>query len=60
MQYGYMPRSVNDGTKKVCQKGTRGDSSLRRVRIAFAQDEMLVPWTVEYDVGWAARRRRNT
>ena len=41
--------------KKVCQKGPRGEFSLRRVRLAFAQDEILVPWTVEYNLGCSAR-----
>ena len=41
--------------KKVCQSGPRGEFSLRRVRLAFAQDEILVPWTVEYNLGCSAR-----
>ena len=41
--------------RKICQKGPRGTFSLRRVRLAFAQDEILCPWTVEYNLGCSAR-----
>lgn len=46
---------AQEAIKKICQKGPRGDFSLRRVRLAFAQDEILCPWTVEYNLGCSAR-----
>ena len=41
--------------KCIKQKGPRGDFDLRRVRLAFAQDELHCPWTVEYNLGCSAR-----
>ena len=41
--------------KKICQTGPRSMFDLRRVRLAFAQDEINCPWTIEYNLGCSAR-----
>ena len=46
---------ANEHIKCIKQTGPRGDFSLRRVRLAFAQDEIHCPWTVEYNLGCSAR-----